>query len=197
MQPRNLVDYVTGIPVNDPFDVLARIVNAAVPELADQLKPRLELVKGWLKYRHASKAIIDDSDQCLRHDTTLGLTLQLDEAKAVTCEACFGFHKFFSFSRRKVSSSGIHPNAALTIDDIAEKAHLYMGHTLGVVNWQCAIALSARDILTECRSATAHGTAVILIYFKMKAEPLYFREKQTDHSDKRGMTWHGVLVQFE
>jgi hypothetical protein len=30
----------------------------------------------------------------------------------------------------------------------------------------------------------------------MKLEPMYFREKTVDHYGKRGISWHGALIQY-
>ena len=37
---------------------------------------------------------------------------------------------------------------------------------------------------------------VITLDYKMKLDPLYFREKTVDHYGKRGMSWHGSMVQY-
>ncbi|OWZ10435.1 hypothetical protein PHMEG_00016716 [Phytophthora megakarya] len=38
--------------------------------------------------------------------------------------------------------------------------------------------------------------AVVTLDFKMKLEPLYFREKTVDHYGKRGISWYGALVHY-
>ncbi|KAI9560512.1 hypothetical protein GHT06_011445 [Daphnia sinensis] len=37
---------------------------------------------------------------------------------------------------------------------------------------------------------------VLLIDYKMKFEPVYFREKTVDHYGKRGISWHGSMITF-
>jgi hypothetical protein len=57
-----------------------------------------------------------------------------------------------------------------------------------------ALIASNAHATDECLKSGKINRAVILIDFKMKAEPIYFRETQTEHFGKRGMTWHGILV---
>lgn len=35
---------------------------------------------------------------------------------------------------------------------------------------------------------------MIVIDYKMKFEPCYYREKTVDHYGKRGISWHGAMV---
>ena len=53
-----------------------------------------------------------------------------------------------------------------------------MGHRLRVVNQQRAIATMIGLARQECEDDGRTTLAVILIDFKMKAEPIYYREKQ-------------------
>jgi len=36
--------------------------------------------------------------------------------------------------------------------------------------------------------------AAIVMDFKMKFESIYYREKTTDFYEKKGSSWHGVMV---
>jgi hypothetical protein len=42
----------------------------------------------------------------------------------------------------------------------------------------------------------ATDEAFVLVDFKMKLKPIYYREKTVDHYGKRGMSWHGASVQY-
>jgi len=37
---------------------------------------------------------------------------------------------------------------------------------------------------------------VVTLDYKMKLDPLYSREKTVDHYGKRGMSWHGSMIQY-
>lgn len=37
---------------------------------------------------------------------------------------------------------------------------------------------------------------MILIDYKMKFEPIYFREKTTEHFGEKGLSWHGAIVYY-
>ncbi|KAJ0389468.1 hypothetical protein P43SY_011890 [Pythium insidiosum] len=52
------------------------------------------------------------------------------------------------------------------------------------------------DLKQATLDSKATIEAIVLIDFKMKLEPLYYREKTVEHYGKRGMTWHGALVQY-
>ena len=34
------------------------------------------------------------------------------------------------------------------------------------------------------------------INYKMKLDPIYYREKTVDHYGKRGMSWHGAMLPY-
>ena len=35
---------------------------------------------------------------------------------------------------------------------------------------------------------------IVIMDFKMKFQPQYYRQKHTEHYGKRGSSWHGTLV---
>lgn len=69
-----------------------------------------------------------------------------------------------------------------------------MGHRLRMVNQQVAI----EKTLDSMRQNFLHGITecVITIDYKMKLDPIYYREKTVDHFGKRGMSWHGAMLQY-
>lgn len=82
------------------------------------------------------------------------------------------------------------------IDDYSEKARLYFGHRLRVTNQQSAIQQLLDGMSARCVEHSGYDEALVTLDFKMKLEPLYFREKTVDHYGKRGISWHGALVQY-
>jgi hypothetical protein len=34
------------------------------------------------------------------------------------------------------------------------------------------------------------------IDYKMKLDPIYYKEKNVDHYGQRGMSWHGYMIQY-
>lgn len=202
-QPRASINYVTGFLVNDTFEVLAAIVDRAVPEEATFLKRNFDVVQAWLKYGHASKVTILEGSGCPRHDVSFGLSTPpvasnatSNDICAVSCDECVGVHRLFQRVLRAITAASIDSSAAAVVRDIVQKVELFMGHRLRVVNQQREIAKMIQEAQDECVAEGSTTVAVILIDFKMKAEPLYFRETTQDHFGKRGMSWHGVQVRM-
>jgi hypothetical protein len=65
-----------------------------------------------------------------------------------------------------------------------------------VVNQQKAIQDTLDGMRIRCVQDGDSDEALILIDFKMKLEPQYFRERTVDHYGKRGMSWHGAMIQY-
>lgn len=93
-----------------------------------------------------------------------------------------------------LSSPEDHDSAITALQGAHEKAILFMGHRLRMVNQQVAI----EKTLDSMRQNFLHGITecVITIDYKMKLDPIYYREKTVDHFGKRGMSWHGAMLQY-
>ena len=48
----------------------------------------------------------------------------------------------------------------------------------------------------KCETEDCCHEAVVVIDYKMKMQAKYFRETQTLHFGKRGISWHGAMLQF-
>ncbi|EGZ22761.1 hypothetical protein PHYSODRAFT_455482, partial [Phytophthora sojae] len=69
---------------------------------------------------------------------------------------------------------------ATTLDvvtDAYEKIGLYLGHPVRVANQQRALQQLADSIKEKCRAEQGSCDAIVVVDFKMKMEPLYYREK--------------------
>lgn len=93
-----------------------------------------------------------------------------------------------------LSSPEDQDSAVRTLRGAQEKAILFMGHRLRVINQQVAIEQTLDSIrqhflngITEC---------FVTIDYKMKLDPIYYREKTVDHYGKRGMSLHGAMLQY-
>ncbi|EFX81178.1 hypothetical protein DAPPUDRAFT_102749 [Daphnia pulex] len=51
-------------------------------------------------------------------------------------------------------------------------------------------------MMMNCLQNETVNECVILLDYKMKFEPVYFREKTVDHYGKRGISWHGAMITF-
>lgn len=50
--------------------------------------------------------------------------------------------------------------------------------------------------MMNCLQNKTVSECVILLDYKMKFEPVYFREKTVDHYGKKGISWHGAMITF-
>ena len=64
-----------------------------------------------------------------------------------------------------------------------------------VTNQQMSIQKIFDHMKDECVN-NGKKLCVITLDYKMKLNPLYFREKTVDHYGKRGMSWYGSMVQY-
>ena len=72
------------------------------------------------------------------------------------------------------------------ISDCTLKVKLYMVHCVRICNQRNRIHLLMKTMEPH--------QALILIDFKMKFEPIYFREKTNQFYGKKGISWHGSVV---
>ena len=80
----------------------------------------------------------------------------------------------------------VDPQHHLLLDDAAKKLHLCLGHRVRVKN--------QRSRIDELMQDVAEDEAMIVMDFKMKFEPVCFREKTLDFCGKKGLSWHGSMV---
>jgi hypothetical protein len=52
------------------------------------------------------------------------------------------------------------------------------------------------EMMMNCLQNETVNECVILLDYKMKFEPVYFREKTVDHYGKKGISWHGAMILF-
>ena len=76
------------------------------------------------------------------------------------------------------------------------KMVLFLGHRLRVMNQQVAIKNMFLGMEHPCEQNNTSDECVIVVDYKMKFEPCYYREKTVDHYGKRGISWHGAMVSY-
>lgn len=195
------VDYVVGFLVNDSFHILLRILegdNGLNDDNRSHLVVELEAVRSYLKYGFDSRLRCDSGEPCLLHHIPFGLVPNQGDSLAASsicgdCRFLFGF-----FSRLKAALVSCNEAAATlrVVDDCALKVKLFLGHRVRVINQQLAIRKQIEEMKQRCLENCGSDEAVLTIDFKMKLEPLYFREKTVEHYGKRGISLHGCMVQY-
>jgi len=201
---RQAVDYVTGFLVNDNFDLVKRMIADLIPseETRNKQEEEMELARRYLKYGFDESLFNPEETACPIHDTSFGLT---KEAVAISSTAqhvlpnCIGCkHLFFFFQNLSsiFSETAADRSVSIALQNCLLKAKLFMGHRVRVVNQQRAIKALYEEMKIHCIEKGFSEIALIIIDFKMKLDPIYWREKTVDHYGKRGMSWHGALIQY-
>jgi hypothetical protein len=195
---RKAVDYVSGFLVNDTFDVITQMINAPTVGNKDaaRMTEMLERVRIYLKYGfdyHVKDPTIECRLRLLNH----GLS-KPNEAVGFVVPVCYMCLQAFStFEQLKTLLSGHVSDQSLqhVLSDCSNKAKLYLAHRVRVINQQMAIAQVVQDIRADCAVSGCCSKALVVVDFKMKQEPMYFREKTVEHYGKRGISWHGAMIQ--
>jgi hypothetical protein len=163
---------------------------------AANMMAMLETARVYMKYGF-DYHIKDSSNVCRLRQLEYGLS-SATGASGATLPVCYMCEQLFSFFEKlKVLLAGHVAEQSLTfvLSDCSEKAKLFLAHRLRVVNQQVAIAQVIQELRTECLSSNCCSRALVVMDFKMKQEPMYFREKTVEHYGKRGISWHGSMVQ--
>lgn len=206
VQSRRAVDYVTGILVNDTVDTLNRICRALIPGNAVRVNEQLKVVKAWLKY--GSFCDVDPHHQpdsyvsyksCPRHNADFGLgtdTSITEKERSILCTPCTSYYHITRSIFASLKTAGADETTLVVVEDCFHKFDLFMGHRLRVVNQQRNIHALFEAMKTSCFNLNGKYEVLLVIDFKMKVEPLFFRETTAAHYGKRGMTWHGAMARY-
>ena len=130
--------------------------------------------------KHATK----DGENISFHKLDYGLCgKHYTENSVHSCSDCQIPFKFFHDMKLFV-----HENHHVLLDDCRSKVLLFMGHILRVTNQRLAISNELEALQTKTL------VVYIVIDYKMKMLPVYFREKMLEHYGKKGMSWHGAML---
>ena len=78
----------------------------------------------------------------------------------------------------------------LILDECQQKVVLYMGYIVRVINQRQCIEKGINGI-GKNKNKKRYW---IVMDYKIKMVPVYFREKTLEHFGKKGMSWHGAMV---
>jgi hypothetical protein len=192
---RKAVDYVTGFLINDNFAVIYKLIDAYFDrgEEKRELLREVESAHKYLKY-----GFNGDNDDCIAHRVSFALGGEDEPIDATaTCSNCRHLFFIFQYLKNFILNSTLPQHSALTaLDGCQMKAQLFMGHRLRVLNQQTAIRKMHTEMERNCLHNGFSNECVVLLDYKMKFEPVYFREKTVDHYGKRGISWHGSMITF-
>ena len=173
------IDYASGILMYDTIDLLRLIVKRVDDEVnrrdCDKLLDKLE---HFLKYDYVQHRGIDPA--AASHDISYGLGRGSCTSSCSKCQLPFQIVHVL----KKHSEQDVH----VLLDNCAEKFQLYLAHLVRVHN--------QRERIQEIHDGLKPGECLILMDYKMKFDPVYFREKTLEHFGKKGLSWHGAMVYY-
>lgn len=191
------VNYVTGFLVNDNVDRLFRLVRyfGSTESAVEDLLTLLRLAKAFLKYQFDTHVLRDHD--CPSHSILHSLGAKRaspNERFVLDCSGCK--FPFWVIHKIKGIVDDDRPDANQVLEDATEKFQLFMGHRIRVVNQQLAINGILERMKNMCEISGSSDEAMVILDYKMKFEALYFREKTVEHYGKRGISWHGAMLQY-
>lgn len=183
------VDYVLCTLVYDNIRTLRELVRAEMIHDEDQnlFLSQLDAVEEFMKFTMLEH-ISADSDTL--HDPDFALHASIDNGDKVEtqCMTCLSPFQVVDNIRRKTGSE--REDIVEFLQDAEEKMVLYMGHQHRCYNQERRIS----DIFGELREDVALSKADVLPDYKMKFEPIRYREKTTEFFGKKGIEWHGAAI---
>ena len=194
---RRAVDYVTGFLVNDNFSTIQRLIDSFfLPTKKKEIGEEIELARRYLKYGFSDN-LTNMSSTCAAHQLAFGLGFGTDIDVTNFCSSCS--HLFYCMHYLTSTVSNFEPfneSALKAVKGCTEKVTLFMGHRIRVTNQQIEIQKILDSMKDRCLSGEKSNECLITIDYKMKLEPIYYREKTVDHYGKRGISWHGAMIQY-
>ena len=201
-QLRRAVDYVSGFLVNDNFATITRLADSFIqePELKKEFHVELEIARRYMKY--GFNALAQNCD-CIAHNILYGLSSNSGERtyEKASCVGCKHLFYIIQQLRNAIQNSRnedveIQKSAIRALEGCNTKMLLFLGHRLRVMNQQVAIKNMFLGMEHRCEQNKTSDECVIVVDYKMKFEPCYYREKTVDHYGKRGISWHGAMVSY-
>lgn len=191
---RRGTDSLTGTLLDDSVGRLLRIVSDHLPLESGILTEKLGLVKDWLRYSFCD-ANDSSTAGCPRHDVSFRLTSgsRDSESRAVTCTPCLKMHALQAYIKQRLGEKQVELRV---VDDCFHKMDMFMAYQLRVLNQQTAIDELFEKMKERCEENGASSEALVVIDFKRKVAPMYYREKPNEHDNVAGMSWHSVMVRF-
>lgn len=119
-----------------------------------------------------------------------GASSSSSTSQEVVCRSCLSPFDFVEFLRTLVPQD--RPDAHEILTEASHRFMLYLGHVHRVKAQQ----LAQRRAMGTIKSERLHNRVVIVVDWKMKFEPLRFRENTVDFYGEKGLSWHGAAVYY-
>ena len=182
------VDYVLGCLCYDNLGTVREIVEGEIQsvEVKQSVKAQIDAVEEFMKFSYLEHVSLD-SDALNDQEFAFG-TSSSSQPMTSDCKSCMIPYQVI----RNVSVS-IEPcpdDVRMALQDCQDKLMLFMSHQHRCKNQQDRIAKAFETTERD----TAREESLILVDYKMKMEPIRYREKTVECFGKRGMSWHGAVI---
>ena len=183
------VDYVLGTLVYDNIRTLCELVRVEMIHNEDRnmFLSQLDAVGEFLKFTMLEH-IFSDSDPL--HDPDFALHESTDNGEKLETQCMTCLSPFQVVDNISTTISSAREDIIEFLEDAEEKMVLYMGHQHRCYNQEKRIS----DIFGELREDVSLSKAVVLLDYKMKFEPLRYREKTTEFFERRAFS--GVELRY-
>ncbi|GMF23159.1 unnamed protein product [Phytophthora lilii] len=162
------------------------------------LTRKLAILKAWLKYGTIGQFESNDDESkraCTQHLIKSELSDPGKNAAKLAASIAVKFIVLLWYIKTQIQEAGADATCLQVVSDCHKKLGLFLGYRLRVSNQQRALREPFEEMNNRCVGNTA-TEALVVIDYKMKAEPIYYREETVDHYGKRGMSWHGAMIRF-
>ena len=189
---------MTGELLNDSVETLQDVVDRHGGVRRLELTTWIEVARNFLKVQYDEHAIKED-DRVPCHGIQFGLRKPVEDDSGAAprqenCPKCAFVPFLFNQLHAVVPQDD--GDCHQVLRDVQHKFSLFQAHRLRVINQQVHIAALAKRLKRDCDAGKPTTEAILLLDFKMKFEERSARETTKEHYAKRGMSWHGVMIQY-
>lgn len=192
---KSAIDYILGAFVNDSVADLRRFTSLFCPEdKKDNILTSIECAEYFLIGSFLASHIdhcqdgFHDSDFALRKCERNGPPEREVEGRAVRCKGCLS--PFAVIEQMETFLPSDRDDAKTLLGDVRIKFVQYYAHLHRAKAQQLEIEKNVADIVDN----RIHNRVLMLADYKMKYEPIRYREKTLDFFGKKGISWHGIVV---
>lgn len=191
------VDYVVGILVNEPIEIMQSIVDDFTSgQKKEELTEYLAVARNFLKNQYDDHAVMGDGDAF--HGVQFSLEKQRDDSKAAeprdcVCPGCkFPLYvcnllkEAVETTEENTRNDRVVESALLRISDSRAKFRLFMEHRCRVMNQRRSKEEHVKEMVEQCYKLSMSCVS-ITIDWKMRYEGRSARETSQEFYGKRHM----------
>lgn len=186
------IDYILNGLIYENFCNVKEMVKSKVRDVLKQKDcvRKLDAAVEFLKYSYGTHLTEDDWDPL--HDLTFSLLSgRGTDKRSAKCRECLSVFAVLNDVEKCIADNSEEVEHVLR--DCADKVLLYMGH----IHRSVAQSKRIGEIMTKVKEMECGEGCVAFLDYKMKLEPIRYRESTAQFFGKRGMSWHGSGVFYK